>query len=90
MAVLTPDATDPGTVGGVANIANGLKHVRLPFITQTVDSGDTYLPGGEVVIVQAAWETATGVGVATIIAPSAVAWTAGTAATGYLHLWISA
>lgn len=98
MAAINPDGivtgTAPGTdaAGGFARIDTGLKHVAIPFLSQLVDSGDTYTPGAEIGIATVAWEPET-------TADEVAVTTDGTIVTfnaavgnlnGTLHMWITA
>ena len=100
MANKTPDSTDPGTVGGVAALASGAKHLRLPFITENVDNLDIWQPGAGVRdagvgILMAAWEpNASTDDVAVTIASNAAGplvlfSSAADNNNGYLHVWVT-
>ncbi len=99
MAAITPDATDASTVmsgsfaGADGPLAIGaFQHVRLPFITQTVGSSDTYTPGGEVSVAMAAWEPVDVTDLVSAV-PNGTSVTlvgaGGGGHAGYLHLWLT-
>lgn len=98
MAVINPDGIDTGTApgtgaaGGFGRIDSGLKHLIIPFLTQLVDSGDTYTPSGEIGIKTVAWEPETvDDEVAVTTDGTVVTFTASVGnLNGTLHMWVSA
>ncbi len=106
MAAINPDGIDTGTALtaeealGFGDIASSLKHVEVPFRTQTVDNNDTYDPGSgtaggnlTIGIGRVAWEpAATTDPIAVTITNSGrqVTFNSGSNDNlGTLHMWIT-
>ena len=92
MAAKTPDATDPGTVGGVSSVTTGQRHLRLPFITENIDDADTYAASGDVSITRVAWEPVNATDLVAAVLTNAQLVTfasTGDNHTGYLHVWMN-
>ncbi len=98
MPGINPDGIDTGTApgtgaaGGFGRIDSGLKHLIVPFLSQLVDTGDTYTPPGVVGIKTVAWEPETGDDEVAVTTDGTVVTFTSSAANlnGTLHMWVTA
>ncbi len=99
MTEATRDTIDPGAAGGFGALYTGAKHLRIPFITNTVDptSSETFSldtgSSSDGAIVMAAWEPVNTSDPAAVTIGGnrrQITFTGATSGiNGYLHIWMT-